>query len=99
MSKFFTGAIVGLIVGLLVAPEKGEDLREEIADTAQKWKDKFNRLAGRAEHNIDDLRALLEMEIDGVSEDVKHRILTILDDAADMAYTTQSTLSNGAIKA
>lgn len=92
MSKFFTGAIVGVIVGLLIAPEKGEDLREEIADTAGKWKNKLNRLAGRAGNNLDDLRAMLENDVDGLSEDVKHRILTILDDAADMAYKTQSTL-------
>jgi gas vesicle protein len=92
MSKFFTGAIVGVIVGLLIAPEKGENLREEIADTAEKWKNKLNRLAGRTGNNLDDLRTLLENDIDGLSEDVKHRILTILDDAADMAYKTQSTL-------
>lgn len=86
MSKFLTGAAVGLVLGLLIAPEKGEDLRNDLADTAEKWKDKLNRLRGKANANLDDLRGLLDHEIDGLSDDLKHRILTILDDATDMAY-------------
>jgi gas vesicle protein len=86
MSKFLTGAAIGLVIGLLIAPEKGEDLRNDIVDTADKWKERLNRLRGKANANLDDLRGLLDHEIDGLSEDLKHRILTILDDATDMAY-------------
>ena len=97
MSKFMVGALCGLVVGLLIAPEKGEDLRNDLADTADKWKSRLNKLAGRAETNLDDLRALLERDVDGLSEDLKHRILTILDDATDMAYSPKSHLSNGVV--
>jgi len=34
-------AAVGAAVGLLLAPEKGSDLRKNIADTAGKWSDKL----------------------------------------------------------
>jgi gas vesicle protein len=97
ISKFMAGALCGVVVGLLIAPEKGEDLRNDLADTAEKWKDRFNRLAGRAETSLDDLRAILDRDIDGLSDDVKHRILTILDDATDMAYSPKPHLSNGVI--
>jgi gas vesicle protein len=97
MSKFMVGALCGLVVGLLIAPEKGEDLRNDLVDTADKWKNRLNKLAGRAEADLDDLRALLDRNIDGLSEDVRHRILTILDDATDMAYSPKSHLSNGVI--
>ena len=97
MSKFMVGALCGLVVGLLIAPEKGEDLRNDLVNTADKWKNRLNKLAGRAEADLDDLRALLDRNIDGLSEDVKHRILTILDDATDMAYSPKSHLSNGVI--
>lgn len=97
MSKFMVGALCGFVVGLLIAPEKGEDLRNDLVDTADKWKSRLNKLAGRAETNLDDLRALLERDVDGLSEDLKHRILTILDDATDMAYSPKNHLSNGVV--
>ncbi len=97
-SKFVAGALCGLVVGLLVAPERGEDLRHDIADAATKWRNRLNKLAGKANADIDDLRALLDRSVDGLSEDVKHRILTILDDASSMAYSnTKNHLSNGVI--
>lgn len=96
-SRFLLGAAVGLVVGLLVAPDKGEHTRENIADTADKLKNRFNRLMGRAEHNLDELRALLDKEISGLNEDVKSRILTILDEAEEMSYSPKGHLTNGVI--
>ena len=82
MTRFMTGLLLGVGIGLLVAPEKGEDTRQTLADQADKWRDQFNRLVGRAGARMDDLKTLLEKEIPGVSDDVKARIRTILDDEA-----------------
>jgi gas vesicle protein len=95
MNKFLTGALLGLAVGLLVAPQTGEDLREDIADKADRWKDKLNKLIGKADANLDDLKGFLESNIDGLTDDVKHRILTILDEAEEMAYNAKTQLSAG----
>lgn len=84
-SKFLTGALVGLAVGLLIAPEKGEDMRNDIADTATNWKKKLNRMMGKAGKELDDLKSLLNDEIEGLTDDVRHRILTILDESAQSA--------------
>lgn len=102
MAKFLTGALVGLVAGLLLAPQKGKDLRDEIVDTTDKWRGQLDKLLGRAGTSVDDLRALLAEEIDGLNSDIKHRILTILDEADEMSYssTTNSTknhLSNGVV--
>lgn len=35
-------AAVGAAVGMLLAPEKGSDLRKNIKDSAGKWGDKLN---------------------------------------------------------
>ena len=75
-----TGLLMGVGIGLLLAPEKGEDTREQIAETAGNLKDKFNRLVGRAGARIDDLKAILENEVEGMSDDVRSRIRTILDE-------------------
>ena len=40
---FIGGAIAGAAVGLLAAPEKGEDTREKIADAIRKRGIKLNR--------------------------------------------------------
>jgi gas vesicle protein len=81
MSRFMTGLLMGVGIGLLLAPEKGEDTRESIAETAGTIKDKFNRLVGRAGARIDDLKGMLENEVEGMSDDVRSRIRTILDEA------------------
>jgi len=96
-SRFVAGALCGLVVGLLIAPEKGTELREDIADTATKWRDKLNRMMGNAEASLDDLRDLLEKNVDGLTEDVRHRILTILDDASEMAYSSSNHMTNGVV--
>ncbi len=80
-SKFFAGALVGLVAGLLLAPEKGEDLRSDLADSAEKWKRKFYRLTGKTAAELEDLRSLLDEEIEGLSDDVRSRILNILDES------------------
>lgn len=96
-SRFFAGALCGLAAGLLLAPKKGSELREEIVDTTDQLKRRLDRLTGRAEATMDDLRAILDRNIDGLSEDVKHRILTILDDATELAYSNRTTVSNGVL--
>ncbi|MBC7554685.1 MAG: YtxH domain-containing protein [Taibaiella sp.] len=93
MTRFFAGAILGLVAGLLLAPEKGEDLRNEIADTAENIKKKIMRIAGKTSAELDDLRDILGSEIEGMGEDVRHRILTILDESSEGARTIQRTLT------
>lgn len=92
MSKFIAGALVGLIAGLLLAPDKGENTRENLANSAEKWRDKLNKLVGKTNAQLDDLRVYLDQDISGLSDDVRNRILTILDEAEEMAY---NPVSNG----
>ena len=84
-SRFFAGALIGLVAGLLIAPEKGEDMRDEIVDTAEKWKKKLNRMVGKTGAELSDLRNMLGEEIEGLNEDVRSRILTILDESTQSA--------------
>ena len=85
MTKFLAGVVVGAVAGLLLAPEKGSDMREHIADTAEKWKEKWDRLMGNAGMELEDLKHVLEQEINGLSDDVRNRILTILEESRNAA--------------
>jgi gas vesicle protein len=93
-SKFIAGAIVGVVAGLLLAPEKGEDMREDLADTAQKWKRKVNRMMGKANSELDDLKDMLGAEIEGLGDDVRKRILTILEESGKSADNMKRNITS-----
>ncbi len=80
MAKFTVGLLAGIAVGLLIAPEPGEETRQNLVDAAEKWRDQFNRLLGRAGARVDDLKTMLAGEIDGLSGDAKDKIQKILDE-------------------
>lgn len=48
MGKIFNGltfgGIVGAVIGMLFAPQKGEETRKKLKDSLDKGKDKFNEL-------------------------------------------------------
>jgi gas vesicle protein len=44
---FIVGALVGVAVGMLLAPKAGRESREMIRDQARNWRDKANDQAGR----------------------------------------------------
>ncbi len=99
-SKFLAGALAGLIVGLLLAPDKGQNTRDSLTQTAQRLRDHIYRISGRSVSGINELRQYLRKDIDGLPEDVRNRILTILDEAEEMAYrpdTGGKSYANGAL--
>jgi len=49
-------AAAGVIVGLLVAPEKGADTRKKVGDTATDWAGRLSDLWSSAKGHADDLR-------------------------------------------
>jgi len=86
MSKFLTGILLGVTAGLLLAPDSGENTRDQLSDTANKWKGKLDKLLGKAEDELDDLRDYLDKNINGLTSEAKQKILSILDDIEEMTY-------------
>lgn len=80
ISKFTAGLITGAIAGILLAPDKGAVTREKIADMADQCKDQINRLLGHS-NKLDALADFLSEPLEGLDEDTRHRILTILEEA------------------
>jgi gas vesicle protein len=49
-------AAAGVIVGLLMAPEKGTDMRKKVGDTATDWAGRLSDLFTSAKGEVDNLR-------------------------------------------
>ena len=81
MTKFMVGLLIGVGVGILIAPEKGEDTRDSITETVENLKNTFYKLVGKAKTKLSALQGILEHEIDGLSETSRARINTILAEA------------------
>lgn len=81
--KFLIGVLSGLVagvaIGLLTAPAKGSDTRKKIADTADDMKRKLQHLRGQANNELDELKAVLENETNGLRGDVRERILKLVE--------------------
>lgn len=69
--SIIVAAAAGVVIGLLVAPEKGEDLRRSIKDTAGDWKRKFSDLLDEGEEQYKSIRSTLVEGVDGFKSDVK----------------------------
>ena len=49
-------AAAGVIVGLLVAPEKGADMRKKVGDTASDWAGRLSDVFNKAKGEVDNLK-------------------------------------------
>lgn len=49
-------AAAGAVIGMLVAPEKGSDLRRRISDTAGDWSQQLNDLIAQGKAQLDNLK-------------------------------------------
>ena len=72
------GLAAGVALGVLVAPAEGSETRQRIADTADSFKRKLQRLRGMTLDELDELKELFEKEAEGLREDVRARALELI---------------------
>ncbi|MES2701581.1 MAG: YtxH domain-containing protein [Bacteroidota bacterium] len=93
-SRFVAGALIGFAAGLLLAPKRGAELRNDLAENADKLKRRLDRLAGKVGPELNDLRNILEDEVNGLSDDVRYRILSILDETEEGARAIKHNIAS-----
>jgi gas vesicle protein len=74
-----SGLAVGVLFGLLTAPQKGKDTRAKLALEGKKMKQKFNKLRLSASNELADLEEVFNHEIEGLKEDVRQRVLNLIE--------------------
>ena len=74
-----SAALAGIAVGVLIAPAKGSETRQRIADSAGELKEKLRRIRHSASDELDELHDIFENEVDGLKDDVRQKILKLID--------------------
>lgn len=54
LKGFMTGGLLGLIAGILVAPKKGEETRQQLKDEGQKFSEKAKPVIENAKPKIEE---------------------------------------------
>jgi gas vesicle protein len=67
----FAAATAGVIIGMLIAPEKGENLRKNIKDAAGDWTKKLGDLLAEGKEQFKNLTASLQEEASGLNKEDK----------------------------
>ena len=62
-------AAAGAIIGMLVAPEKGSDLRKKISDTAEDWSSQLSELLASGKAQLDNLKKTATAEAENLTDE------------------------------
>ena len=62
-------AAAGAIIGMLVAPEKGSDLRKRISDTAGDWSQQLGQLLASGKEQLNNLKNTVTNEAENLAEE------------------------------
>jgi gas vesicle protein len=62
-------AAAGAIIGMLVAPEKGSDLRRRISDTAGDWSSQLSELLASGKEQLANLKQTAKSEVENATEE------------------------------
>ena len=79
MFAFIAGAAAGLTLGLLFAPDKGEETRRKLRETAGDAADEAKARARLAKAEIDEMRTELKDRTEELKEDVRMGIYERLE--------------------
>lgn len=81
-TKILIAAAAGLVAGaaaaLLTAPQSGSETRQKISDATGKLKNKLGKLIGKAGDELDELKNIIQTQGDGLTDDVRQRILKLI---------------------
>jgi len=75
---FTTGIFSGLLLGVLLAPEKGEETRKKLAEQAAACKRKLDNLFGTGDQALADLKEVLEDETAVITEEARKKLLKLV---------------------
>lgn len=88
-----TGLVAGVAIGLLTAPASGSETRQKIADSADSMRRKLRSLTGKTIDELDELKELVETEMEDLRDDVKERVLKLIETSKQRTNHKQAEVS------
>ncbi|HMH31839.1 MAG TPA: YtxH domain-containing protein [Puia sp.] len=79
LQKIMLGTLTGIVIGMLIAPAKGSETRQKLSESAEKLKAKLRRIRGATSEELDELKEVFEHEVAGLREDVRLKILKLIE--------------------
>ncbi len=90
LQGLFTATLSGIIIGILIAPAKGSDTREKLSGTAEQLRTKIRRIRGTTNDELAELHEVFEHEIAGLREDIREKVLRLIDVSKKGYYNVKS---------
>lgn len=53
MNKFLTGLVAGVVIGILIAPDKGSETRRKLAEKGEDLQDRFTDFVDNVSDKVD----------------------------------------------
>ncbi len=75
-------AAAGLVVGMLIAPEKGSDMRKNLKKSADDFADELSNWIGKGKEYIDEVRNRAGAEMDELQTEASEGFDSMKDDLA-----------------
>ena len=97
-TKYFLFAALGVAAVLLLTSDKAKEMRDEMEDkamkNAKKWRKKLSSIGSSTTDTLSDLKELLSSEIEGLSDDARERIESIVNGATKSAGKIKKTVAS-----
>jgi gas vesicle protein len=79
LQGLFTATLSGIMIGILIAPDKGSETRKKLSTSVDNIKDKVRRIRGTTNEELEELHKVFEQEITGLRDDIREKVLRLIE--------------------
>jgi gas vesicle protein len=79
LQRLFTATLSGIVIGILIAPDKGSETRKKLGNSVDNIKDKIRRIRGTTNEELEELHQVFEHEITGLRDDIREKVLRLIE--------------------
>ncbi len=77
------GVVAGAVAGILLAPQSGEETRQQISDKTDEVKRKVRNWTSSSIEELEDLKNVFAKEVVGLKDDVRERVLKLINEGKE----------------
>jgi gas vesicle protein len=74
-------AAAGFAAGILLAPAKGSETRQKLADSTEELRKRLRNIRKQTLEELAELEVVFENEVHGLKEDVREKVLRLIEES------------------